>query len=361
MRIKECLSFDDVLLEPQYSSIESRSQVNLSSKLNDEITLSLPVISAPMDTVTEWEMAIAMNNNGGLGIIHRYNTIEEQCNLLRKFDTEGVKFAKKAAAIGVTGDYLDRAKRLVYECECQIICIDVAHGFHKNVFDALKYLQQEFKNRVHIMVGNVATYEAAQVLAENGANSIKVGIGGGSICSTRIMTGHGVPTFQSIMDCSQVKEDYDVKIIADGGIRTPGDIAKAIGAGADFVMLGSMLAGTDETPGKKLYDIAYDRAGKECFSPAYKIYRGMASEEAQMNWRGKVGSKEGISSKVACKGPVKNILDNIKTNLASAFSYSGYTNMREFQLNAKFIKQTSASQIESSTHILNAGGKLNGR
>jgi len=356
MKLKDCLSFDDVLLEPQYSDIETRADVSLSAILSNDLFLQLPIISSPMDTVTDTVMARAMSANGGLGIIHRYNTIEQQTNSVRQLDNweDGSIFIKRAAAIGVSGDFFERAKELVNVGCCRLLCIDVAHGHHVSMQKALDILKKEFGARVHIMAGNVATYDGALALAQWGADSIRVGIGGGSICSTRIMTGHGIPTFQSILDCAEVKEQYDVKIIADGGIRTPGDCAKAIAAGADFVMLGNMLAGTDETPGE-IMEYLDREAG---IIRKYKTYRGMASTEAQIDWRGKVSSQEGISTRIAYKGSVESILLNIRTNLASAFSYSGARTYAEFQRKAKFIRQTNSGQIESSTHILNSGGKL---
>jgi len=354
MKIRECLSFDDVLLVPQYSDIETRKEVNLSSRLSDELHLTLPIISSPMDTVTEWQMAAAMCENGGIGIIHRYNSIEEQCNQLRhlfgRLNAQGnAHLMRKSAAIGTTGDFFERAKELVYGFECQLLCVDVAHGHHKLVEKAIDKLKLEFDKRVHIMVGNVATYEGALALARWGADSIRIGIGGGSICSTKIQTGHGIATFQSIMDCVDIKNEFEnIILVADGGFRTSGDIAKSIAIGADFVMLGSMLAGTSQSPGE---DIEVD-------NKIYKTYRGMASEESQIAWRGRVSSREGVSAMIPHKGSVVDVLDNIKTNLASALSYSGARTIAEFQRKAMFVKQTHAGQIESSTHIVHAGGRI---
>ena len=177
-------------------------------------------------------------------------------------------------------------------------------------------------------------------LADWGADSIRVGIGGGSICSTRVQTGHGVPTFQSIVDCS--RSDRDATLIADGGIRTSGDIVKALAAGADFVMIGSLLAGTDESPGEIIYENNRELA---------KTYRGMASKEAQIDWRGHTSSIEGVSSLVAYKGPVTTVLQDLEVGLKSGLSYTGATSITEFQAMSDFIRQTSAGQVESSTHI----------
>ena len=331
--MQKSLSFDDVLLEPKYSDIESRSQIDIGNHLSETAYLELPVISSPMDTVTEDEMAWTIYDEGGLGVIHRYNTIEEQVALVKK------RKANIAAAIGVTGDYESRACAL-WDAGVRILCLDVAHGHHVLTKNALKTLRGVFGNEIHLMAGNVATLKAFNDLADWGADSIRVGIGGGSICSTRINTGHGVPTFQSIYDCSY--SDRDAKIIADGGIKNSGDIVKALAAGADFVMLGSMLAGTDESPGE-----IFTSGNKK-----YKVYRGMASRSAQMDWRGQSSSPEGISTTIPHKGPVADILRDIGGNVRSGFSYTGARTLEEFQSKATFLRQTAAGQYESSTHIL---------
>jgi len=331
--MQNSLSFDDVLLEPKYSDIESRSQIDIGNHLSETAYLELPVISSPMDTVTEDEMSWTMYDEGGLGVIHRYNTIEKQVALVKE------RRCFKAAAIGATGEYLARAHAL-FAAGARYLCLDVAHGHHVLVKHALKSLRDVFGSEVHLMAGNVATLEAFNDLADWGADSIRVGIGGGSICSTRINTGHGVPTFQSIHDCSYTNRD--AKIIADGGIKNSGDIVKALAAGADFVMLGSMLAGTDESPGE-----IFTSGNKK-----YKVYRGMASRSAQMDWRGQSSSPEGISTTIPYKGPVADILRDIGGNVRSGFSYTGARTLEEFQSKATFLSQTAAGQYESSTHIL---------
>jgi IMP dehydrogenase len=330
--ISETVTFDDLLLVPQYSEILSRKTIDLSSELDMNRRFDLPVISSPMDTVTGATMATAMCKAGGLGVIHRYNTIEKQCDRVKR--TKGTT----AAAIGVTGDYLDRATALI-KSGCDILCVDVAHGHHALMRHALKTLRNTIGYDIHIMAGNVATLEAFNDLADWGANSIRVGIGGGSICSTRIQTGHGVPTLQSVMDCS--RSDRSVALIADGGIKTPGDIVKALAAGADFVMLGSMLAGTSESPGQ----VFYGDNGQ------YKSYRGMASVEAQIDWRGHTASVEGVSHTIPYKGSVVEILMGLEGSIRSGLSYTGALNLSELRSKSKFIKQTAAGQTESSTHI----------
>jgi len=330
------LSFDDVLLVPQYSDIESRTVLSTKNSLGD-IGLDLPIISSPMDTVTELDMLVAMEMNGGLGIIHRYNSIDDQSKLVKQ--AKVVEVDNVGAAIGVTGDYLERAQALV-EAGANVLCVDVAHGHHSMMKTALTNLRKVFGNSVHIMAGNVATGEGACALAEWGADSVRVGVGGGSICSTRLVSGHGVPTFQTVMDC--VEAGCPIPIIADGGMKTSGDIVKALAAGADFVMLGSMLAGTDQAPGQ-----VFDAGNKK-----YKVYRGMASSEAQVNWRGKTSTPEGISTTIPYKGDVNTILADLKGGIQSGMSYSGARTINDLQAKAKFVQQTTAGQAESFTHIL---------
>ena len=332
--MREALSFDDVLLVPKRSDVERRGVIDIGNDLSERVRLALPVVSSPMDTVTETAMALEMSLNGGLGIIHRYNTIDEQVSLASSVCIQNV-----GAAVGASGDFLERADALV-KAGVNVICIDVAHGHHILMKSALKALRETLDPDIHIMAGNVATLEGFNDLADWGADSIRVGIGGGSICSTRIQTGHGVPTFQSILDCA--KSDRDAKLIANGGIRTNGDIVKALAAGADFVMVGSILAGTDESPGE-----VFTNNKKK-----YKVYRGMASSNAQKDWRGKTSAPEGISTTIPYKGSVKQILLDMVGNIQSGFSYSGSRNIQELWFNRGFIKQTSAGQSESNTHIL---------
>ena len=333
--IKTALSFDDVLLVPQYSEIKSRKDIEICQQLRAVGDFSLPIIASPMDTVTGHAMACAIDSAGGLGIIHRYNSIDEQAKMVMDITSNNHSVG---AAIGIGEDCIERALTLA-RAGVSFLCIDVAHGHHSKLRDALASLREEVGEEMHIMAGNVATLEAFNDLADWGADSIRVGIGGGSICSTRIQTGHGMPTLQSVMDCAQ--SDRDAVLVADGGIRTSGDIVKALAAGADFVMLGSLLAGTDETPGL----VMHTKSGRE------KVYRGMASKEAQRNWRNRVSSNEGISHTVPLKGPVKHVLDELRTGIRSGISYSGADNVPSLQSRATFIRQTQSGQVESSTHI----------
>ena len=340
--MRQTYCYDDVLLVPKYSDLSSRSQVSLDSSLSTigtkDISLSLPVISSPMDTVTEDEMAFIISAHGGLGVIHRYNTPEQQAALVKKAKMKGAE--NIGAAIGATGDFLDRATAL-YDAGANLICVDIAHGYHVLMKKALRVLRETFGSDIHIMAGNVATLDAFEALADWGADSIRVGIGGGSICSTRIVTGHGVPAFQSILDVSHTT--YETKIIADGGIKNTGDMVKAIAAGADFVMVGSMLAGTSQAPGQLFTNIKNE---------SYKVFRGMASHDAQRKWRGKSSTPEGISTTVPYRGSAENIIKDIYGGIRSGLSYSGARTLTEFRSKASFVLQSNAAQMESNTHIL---------
>ena len=334
--MKKCLSFDDVLLVPKYSEICSRKEIDISSKLGN-VTFSIPIISSPMDTVTETAMVTEMHNRGGLGIIHRYNSIRDQAFLVHECHGAHV-----GAAVGVSGDYIERATALV-EAGANFLCVDIAHGHHALMKHALKILRNTFGYDIHIMAGNVATRDGYEDLARWGASSIRVGIGGGSICSTRIQTGHGMPTFQSVLECSSSEFSGEIPIIADGGIKTSGDIVKALAAGADFVMLGSLLAGTSESPGS-----VYSENGEQ-----FKVYRGMASKDAQISWRGHTASVEGVSSSIPFKGSVGDSLEELCTGIRSGLSYSGCASIPVFQATNQLVLQTPAGAYESSAHILN--------
>lgn len=339
----EALSYDDVLLMPKFSEIESRSQVSLDSQLGTGLEFRTPIIASPMDTVSGLEMALKLSQLGGVAVIHRYNSIEEQADIVRQVKRAGERVG---AAVGSSGDYMERVTAL-YNAGVDFICIDVAHGHHKMVYNAIRNIRDHYGPGLHIMAGNVATDEAFEALQAWGANSIRVGIGGGSICSTRIQTGHGVPNITAIMECAKVATT--ATLIADGGIKNAGDIVKALAAGADFVMLGSLLAGTDEAPGEVVEPLI-DTSGMHKIK--MKAYRGMASREAQQDWRGKSSAPEGIATTIPYKGPVELVFSDLVGNIKSGLSYSGAINVRGLQARAEFIKQTSAGQHESSTHIL---------
>ncbi len=343
--IKESLTFDDVLLLPKYSNVLP-SETNISIQLTKKILLQVPFLSSAMDTVTESKMAIAMANEGGIGIIHRNLDIKTQTK-------EVIKVKKKkllvGAAVGTNKEDINRVKSLIYN-GCDLIVIDTAHGHSEKVLRILSRLKK-MNYDIPICVGNVATSEAAKKLYDSGADIIKVGIGPGSICTTRMVAGIGVPQISAIMDVKRVLKNKKIKIISDGGIKFSGDIAKALAAGADAIMMGSIFAGTDESPGKK-----YKVKGK-----FYKMYRGMGSIGAmssgsanryfQKNYKDK--SKfvpEGVEGRVEYKGNVSKIIYQLKGGLRSSMGYIGAKNLAQITKNAQFTKITKAGFYESMVH-----------
>ena len=341
MKFKEAVTYDDMLIVPQYSDITSRSEVDISSYLGHR-EFTLPIIASPMDTVSESQMALAMDKRGGLAVLHRYNSINEQQKMAHQVVSQTDWSGQVAAAIGVTGDYLERAEALI-ATGVDILCVDVAHGHHVLMKKALTNLRQEYGNHIYIMAGNVCTLEGINDLADWGANAVRCNIGGGSICSTRLVTGHGLPGLQTIFDCA--KTDRDVAIIADGGIKSSGDIVKALAAGADFVMCGSLLAGTTESPGKVL-NLSDNTRVKE--------YRGMASKDAQLDWRNKSSTPEGVASYIPYKGSVADILKDLEGGIKSGLSYTGARDLDQLRQRVEWARQTSAGTQESGTHILTA-------
>ncbi|GBC73731.1 Inosine-5'-monophosphate dehydrogenase [archaeon HR04] len=475
LNIREGLTFDDVLLVPKRSSVVSRSHVNLRTRLSRRINLNIPIVSANMDTVTEANMAIAMAREGGIGIIHRFMSVEQQVNEVRKVkraeniiieqpytirqeqsiaeaielmeeynvsgllvvDSDGklvgiltrrdIMFESRAragekrvydamtknvitarytitleeakeilhkyrieklplvdehnrvkglitakdilrreqyplaakdrkgrllvgAAVGVKGDYMERTERLL-DAGADVIVVDIAHGHSENAIDAIKKIKKAYPD-CELIAGNVATAQGTKDLIESGVDAVKVGVGSGSICITRIVTGSGVPQLTAIMDCARVAREYDVPIIADGGIRNSGDITKALAAGAETVMVGSLLAGTDESPG-----VSITKNGKR-----YKIYRGMASfyaslgrkirEEGALNIEDDLNDyvPEGVEALVEYKGSVVEIVRQLAGGVRSGFSYCGARNIEELHRNAEFIRMTMAGYIESMPH-----------
>ena len=333
-------SYDDVLLVPQYSDIRSRSEIALDVYLGNNLKLKFPILASPMDTVSEHHMAIGMANHGAGAIIHRYNTIEHQVAMVNSAIEEAGPSGVVGAAIGISGDFLNRAS-VLRAIGVDFICVDVAHGHHIMMKDALGKLRTALGSEIHIMAGNVATLQGLNDLSDWGADSVRCNIGGGSICSTRIQTGHGLPGLQTIIDCA--KTDRDVTIIADGGIKNSGDMVKALAAGADAVMIGSLLAGTDEAPGTVLQD----NDGQK-----WKMYRGMASKEAQMDWRGNYSSLEGVATRIPYRGTLDSVLSDLERGIRSGLSYSGARTITELQSRAQFVTQSTSGLSESHTHIL---------
>jgi IMP dehydrogenase len=330
------LCFDDVLMVPQYSNVSSRREVDLSMEIGSGSYLGFPVIASPMDTVCESDMAKAMAKNHGLGIIHRFMPFNKQLKEVSKVAGEGLAVG---AAIGAKGDVEEQAARLV-AAGAVLILIDTANGHSQYAIDAVKRVKSTILNLAHLMAGNVSTADGFIALSNAGADSVRVGIGGGSVCTTRLISGHGVPTLSSVMNIKKVKDELNLKtgIVADGGIRTTGDMVKAFAAGADAVMLGSMLAGTEESPG----EIFIDSTGK------YKTFRGMASKEAN---EGKdIPIAEGIATRIPFKGSVKEVLKEIAAGIGSGCSYSGVIKLSDLHKDSMYVEVSSLSVKESKPH-----------
>jgi IMP dehydrogenase len=331
------LTYDDVLIVPTKSDVKSRRDPQLNSKLTKKISLQTPLVSANMDTITESAMMIAMNEMGGIGILHRFLTIQDQVAEIEKAKKLGVKVF--AASIGVNADWKERAEALV-KSGVNILTVDIAHGHSTQMMDTMKWVKDKFEN-IEIIAGNVATPEGTIELIEAGADAIKVGIGPGSMCTTRIITGCGVPQLTAVALCAEAAAEHGVPVIADGGLKTSGDIMKAFAAGADTVMLGSMLSGTMETPGE--------------LKQGMKQYRGMASKSAQVSWRGEVPegmAPEGVSTQVTVKGHVRDVVLEICGGIRSGMSYVNATSLSEIRKNARFIEMSAAGFSESHAHGL---------
>ena len=472
MEFREGLTFDDVLLVPKFSDITSRAQTNLETKLSRNISLNIPLVSANMDTVTESGMAVAMAREGGLGIIHRFLTIEEEANEVLKvkrsgsvmienpyfispkqtikdairymkekgvsgllvtdsesklagiltrrdvmFESESTQLVKDVmtkdvvtakpglsldeakeilrknrieklplvdesnhikglittkditnienypvaakdkkgrplvgAAVGVKGDFMDRAESLL-EAGADVIVVDIAHGHSENAVNTIRHIKKAFPDS-ELIAGNVATAAGAEELIKAGVDAVKVGVGSGSICITRVVTGSGVPQLTAVLDCAKVGRQHDIPIISDGGIRTSGDVTKALAAGASSVMVGSILGGTDESPGSFI-----SKNGKR-----FKIYRGMASFYASLGRKSKeIGHvsieddlndyvAEGVEAMVPYKGSVADILKQLTGGVRSGLSYCGAHTIKQMQENAEFIKMSGAGFAESQPH-----------
>ena len=329
------LTFDDVLIMPKKSEVRSRKDPSLKSRLTKKIFLETPIISANMDTVTESNMAIAMHQFGGIGILHRFMNIDQQVAEVDKLKAAGSQLL--SASIGVNGDFKERAEAL-HKAGVRLMTIDIAHGHSIQMMDTLKWLKDTYSD-VEVIAGNLATPDAAVDLIEAGADAIKVGIGPGSMCTTRIITGCGVPQLTAIALCAEAADAYGVPVIADGGIRTSGDMVKAFAAGASTIMLGSMLSGTIETPG----EIVNGR----------KQYRGMASKKAQISWRGDMPqgmAPEGESTYVNVKGHVSDVLHELCGGIRSGMTYINATTILEMKEKALFMEMSANGISESRAH-----------
>lgn len=359
---KKGLTFDDVLLIPAESHVLP-NEVKLDTKLAPNLQLHIPLISAGMDTVTEGNMAIAMAENGGLGVIHKNLSIEAQVEEVKKakgktvdpnlphpaVDNQGRLLA--AAAVGVTSDTFERAESLL-EAGADAIVIDTAHGHSAGVLRKIKEIREHFSNAT-LIAGNVATGEGTAALFDAGVDVVKVGIGPGSICTTRIVAGVGVPQITAIYDAASVAQKYGKKIIADGGIKYSGDVVKALAAGGNAVMLGSMFSGTTEAPGT-----IFTNEGKQ-----FKSYRGMGSVGAMSQQHGSSDRyfqggvneanklvPEGVEALVPYKGDVSNIIYQIDGGLRAGMGYVGAGTIEELIENSQFVQITNAGLRESHPH-----------
>lgn len=335
------LTFDDVLLVPQYSEIASRKNVDLSTTLLG-MKLTTPICSANMDTVTEVSMANAMFDLGGVGFLHRYASHETVLKWIKEIHSN-----KRVVipSIGVKKEDFDYA--MAYANEGVLgINVDVAHGDSAHTISMVEQLAEE---GINVIAGNVATKDAALRLVRAGAKAIKVGIGPGSLCTTRIVTGHGVPQLTAIEDCAAVKRYSSVSIIADGGIRNAGDCVKALAFGADMVMVGSLFAGTTESPGQ-----AIQLQNEEGLYYWAKAYRGMASRDARDSVIQTDSSytPEGEATYVKIKGPVKNVIEQLVGGMRSGLSYSGAENLSQLQEYAQYVTVTSNGMAESKPHLI---------
>lgn len=345
---KEALTYDDIQIIPKYSEISSRSTCELRTKFTKRYFIDKPYVSAPMDTVTGTEMAKRMLELGGVGVINRFMSVDDQIKSVSDVALFSVEFTKNmdmaiCAAIGVN----EPIKRLdgLSNAGVNVILIDVAHGntlMMKNAINKIK----EIYPHIDIVAGNVATADGARNLCEWGVDGIRVGIGNGSLCETRIRTGIGIPQVTALIDCIKVCDEYGVPVIADGGIRTTGDVAKALALGADSVMLGSLLAGTKESPG------SISKTGSFPNEQLYKRYRGSASLETKLEYNLSEKNVEGNSKLIPYKGKIKRIIDDINDGVRSAMSYVNASNLSEFQANSEFIKVTQNGVIEAKPHLL---------
>lgn len=360
------LTFDDVLLLPGYADF-SRDDLDLSTKLTKSITLSSPFVASPMDTVTESGLAIALARLGGIGIIHRNLTVEDQATEVEKVKNEGLLVG---AAVGAGKGHQERVDAFV-KAGVDIIVVDSAHGYAKPIIDVIKWIKQEYP-QMQVMAGNIATFDGAKAMIAAGADSLRVGMGPGAICTTRVISGMGVPQITAIHETVRAAKEKGIPVIADGGIKYSGDMVKAFAAGASAVMMGSFFASTVEAPGKT---VTLDKAHvphrfqsilrPEQAEYQFKEYRGMGSVGAmqkgaeiksESEYHGKDYYKEktlvaeGVEGLVPVRGSVKDLLDQAVGGIKSGMYYVGAKSIQELWEKAQFIQITQASLVESHPH-----------
>jgi len=334
----KAFTYDDILMVPSYNHWESRKVVETSMRCKTgKLSLDLPIMTSNMDTITETDMANFIGSKGGIGVLHRYMPIEDNVRMFQACQYPAF------VSIGCAEKDLQRAEAL-RDAGADLFCVDVAHAHAKYVGRTLKHIREMIGESACIMAGNVATYAGADYLASCSADIIKVGIGGGSVCTTRIKTGFGVPNLTAIKNCSRV----DRSVVADGGIRYAGDIVKALAFGADFVMVGSMLAGTRPTPGPVITQKGDD--GREI---KVKIYRGMASSDVQEEYHGGIAewkTAEGVATQVPYREDENEIIADIIGGLRSGLTYGGAVTIEELQRKLDYIEITPAGRTESLPH-----------
>jgi IMP dehydrogenase len=359
--IQEALTYDDVLLVPAYSTV-TPAFVNPRLRWNDDFELHAPIFAAAMDSVSEARMAIALAIAGGVAFIHKNMSIEEQASMVKEVKAVKVTFEEHphaclnklnqlvvGIAVGVGEDTLERVQACV-KAGADLVSVDSAHGHSKGVIETLKAIKQLYPN-IELIGGNIVSSEAAIALKEAGCTAVKVGVGPGSICTTRVVAGVGVPQLSAVMNVAEALKGSGVKVIADGGIKYSGDIVKAIGAGADAVMLGSLLAGCDETPGELI------QVGDKLM----KSYVGMGSLKAMKKgssdryFQGGVKDlnklvPEGVESLVPAKGPVQEVIYQMMGGLRSGLGYCGCETLKELQEKAQFVRITNNGLVESHPH-----------
>ena len=365
------LTFDDVLLLPGFSDF-SRKDIDLSTQLTRKIKLSIPLVSSPMDTVTESKLAIELAKLGGIGIVHRNLSIEKQAIEVKKVRNTRSASSGRAllvgAAVGVNPGFEDRLKALA-KAGVDVIVLDSAHGFTSIMVSAIKFIKKNYKN-IDVVAGNIATSDAARVLIKAGADALRVGMGPGAICTTRIISGMGVPQITAILETVRIAKKTGVPVVADGGIKYSGDIVKALAAGASTVMMGSFFAQCLEAPGKTVILKKFEVPSRfqNVFNGSkiyrFKEYRGMGSEGAMKkgakiksedefhgkNYKDRVLVAEGVEGLVPVKGTVKNLVDQAIGGIKSGMYYVGAKNILELWKKAGFIQITQASLTESHPH-----------
>lgn len=361
------LTFDDVLLLPGYSDF-SRSEIDLTTHLTKAITLTTPFVSSPMDTVTESEMAIALARLGGIGIIHRNLSIPDQADHVSKVKSEGLFVG---AAVGASSGFEDRVAALV-NATVDVVIIDSAHGYAKNVIETLVFIKQHYPD-LQVIAGSIATYDGAKALIGKGADGLRVGMGPGAICTTRIISGMGVPQVTALQETVRAAKEHNVPVIADGGIKYSGDMVKALAVGASAVMMGSFFASAEEAPGEKIH-LKRDQVPlrfqsifeKNKESYLFKMYRGMGSVGAMeqgakiksedefhgKDYKDRVLVAEGVEGLVPVRGSVKDLIDQALGGIKSGLFYVGAKNMNELWEKAQLIQITQASLTESHPHSI---------